>query len=147
MIRYMVVTALLCFTYVNASAQFGYEPYIAENGLKISTKWGKAKDADGERKTALLIGVENTNKYAVDYAYTINLYYEGMLRETGRMEDMCIVGLKSNIGKLNGIYFIPQKFTEQQLKNSDFNFTLEDIEVTETEGCSEDAEEEIMPGQ
>ncbi len=147
MVRFILVSVILSFTCISASAQFGYDPYITENGLKISTKWGKARDADGERKTALLIGVENTNKHAVNYAYTINLYYEGVLRETGRMEDMCIAGLKSNIGKLNGIFFIPQKFTEQQLKNSDFNFTLEEIEVAQTEGCSEVSEEEIMPGE
>jgi hypothetical protein len=120
-----------------AEAQLGYEPYISQDGLKISTKWGRAKDETGAKKSALMIGIVNDNAYPVSYAYTINLYYEGVLRETGRMEEMCILGHKSNIGKINGVFFIPQKFTEEQLTNSDFNFTIDAIDVEQVEGCGE----------
>lgn len=122
----------------SAMAQLGYAPYVTENGLKISTKWGKAKDADGAKKPALMIGVVNDNPYAVTYAYTINLYYEGILRETGRMEELCILGQKSNIGKINGVYFIPQKFSEAQLNSTDFNFTIDAIDVEQVENCKEE---------
>ena len=122
----------------SAVAQLGYEPYVTESGLKVSTKWGKAKDEDGTRKPALMIGIVNDNPYAVTYAYTINLYYEGILRETGRMEALCILGQKSNIGKINGVFFIPKKFTEAQLQSSDFNFTIDSIDVEQVENCQEE---------
>jgi hypothetical protein len=138
MIRFALTIFIGLFIAGSAHAQLGYEPYVTESGLKISTKWGKAKDADGTKKTALMIGIVNDNPYAVTYAYTINLYYEGVLRETGRMEELCILGQKSNIGKINGVYFIPQKFTEEQLKNSDFNFTIDSIDVAQTENCKEE---------
>ncbi len=134
----LICILLFAFTFSTAYSQMGYDPYVTENGIKISTKWGKAKDVDGTKKPALLIGIQNLLKEPATYSYDINLYYEGVLRETGRMEETCITGLKSNIGKLSGTYFIPQKFTEAQLKNSDFNFTIDGIEVERIERCAEE---------
>ncbi|MFT6998033.1 MAG: hypothetical protein ACJAQ4_001792 [Cryomorphaceae bacterium] len=122
----------------SCSAQRSYTQYQKVNGLEISTKWGQAKDADGVKKDALLLKVENTADQAVTLAMDINLYYEGMLRESGRIEGECIPGLKSRVGKLNGIYFVPENFTSEQLTNSNFNFTLDEIEVEEVDECLED---------
>ena len=120
---------------LSISAQKGYTEYQKVNGLEISTKWGMAKDANGVKKDALLLKVENTTKEAVTLAFDVNLYYEGILRESGRIEGECIPGLKSRVGKLNGIYFVPENFTTEQLKNSHFNFTLDQIEVEKIESC------------
>lgn len=132
-----VTTAFIFFLFigVTASAQSGYTSYMTKDGLKISTKWSKAKDAQGTKKPALLIGIQNTNEYSVVYRYTINLFYEGMLRESGQMEEICIDGLKSRIGRLNGVYFIPEKFTPEQLKSTDFNFEIDDVEVERVDNC------------
>lgn len=129
---------LLAITFgINGYSQIGYTAYQKVDGLNVSTKWGKARDADGTKKPALLLAFENTNNYPVSYSFDILLYYEGILRENGRIEDVCLDGLKSNVGKLNGIYFIPEKFTEEQLKNSDFNFVLEEIQVEKIDQCDE----------
>jgi hypothetical protein len=118
-----------------STAQPGYEPYQTVNGLILSTKWGKAKNEAGEKKPALLMKIENTNDHPVDFSFAINFYYEGILRENGKIENQCLEGLKSAVGKLNGVYFIPTKFSPDQLKSSDFEFTLESIEVVKSEGC------------
>jgi hypothetical protein len=131
----LLVAIFLCGA---AQAQKGYTQYQKVNGLEISTKWGKAKDADGVKKDALLLKVENTEDKAVTLDFDINFYYEGMLRESGRIEGECIPGLKSRVGKLNGIYFVPENFTSEQLENSNFNFTLDEIEVEEVDECLED---------
>ncbi len=141
----MISRILIIAAFVSTSAacfgQKGYTQYIKQDGLRMATKWAKAKDADGAVKPALLIAIENTNKEPVAFSYTINLYYEGMLRETASMSEECIVGLKSRIGKLNGIYFIPQKFTPEQLKSSDFNFTMDGIEIEKVDSCPDAAAE------
>lgn len=133
-LRLILVTT---FTVVSLGgfAQFGYELYQKHEGLEISTKWGKAKNEEGVKKPALLLKIENTNDQAVNFAFDINLYYEGILRENGRIEGQCIDGLKSSVGKLNGLYFIPESFTAEQVESSDFGFSLEEIEVEVTEGC------------
>ena len=124
-----LTTALAC------RAQFGYETYQKVDGVEFSTKWGKAKDENGEKKTALLLRVKNHNEQAASFDFDINLYYEGILRETGEIRNECLEGCKTSMGKLNGIYFIPQSFTENQLKNGDFSFSLDEISVEKTDGC------------
>ncbi|MCH2215622.1 MAG: hypothetical protein MK086_10655 [Flavobacteriales bacterium] len=132
-------TGLLAFILVlifpDINAQKGYNEYQKVNGLEISTKWGLARDASGIRKDAILLKVQNTIKEALILSLDINLYYEGILRESGRIEDECIPGLKSRVGKLNGIYFMPENFTSEQLKNSHFSFSLDEIEVKMIEAC------------
>lgn len=140
---FLIVFVLFLFSSCKSSAQFGYTPYQTVNNLKVSTKWGKAKDEDGIRKQAILLAFDNKNDYAVEYSFEILLYYEGILRENGTMEDFCLDGLKSNMGKLNGIYFIPKNFTEEQLKSSDFKFEINMLEVEQIDSCDDiPAEEE-----
>ena len=135
--KHLILFLIAVTAGINGYSQIGYTPYQKIDGLKVSTKWGKARDADGTKKPALLLAFENTNNYPVSYSFDILLYYEGVLRENGRIEDVCLDGLKSSVGKLNGIYFIPEKFSEEQLKNSDFNFVLEEIQVEKIEKCVE----------
>ena len=136
-----LIFAALTLAGIQGYGQFGYTQYQIVDGLKVSTKWGKARDDSGTKKTALLLAFENTNNFPVAYSFDILLYYEGILRENGRMEDFCLDGLKSNVGKLNGIYFIPENFTEDQLKNADFTFEIDNLEVVKIEGCMDDEEE------
>ncbi len=116
-------------------AQRGYTEQIRKEGLRLSTKWGNAKDADGQRKTALLIAVENTSGQALEYSYAIRFYYEGILRESGVMETECIESRKSKVGKVSGTYFIPEKLSETQIKSGDFSYEIDDFEVKAVDVC------------
>lgn len=136
---------LICFCFLLIStagySQFGYTDYQKVDDLQISTKWAKARDADGKKKPALLLGLENTTEHAIAFSFEILFYYEGILRETGQIDEQCLDGLTSKVGRLNGVYFIPQNFTPEQLKNSDFMFKIESIEVEQVEECPEETEE------
>lgn len=112
-----------------------YEIYSTTDSVDVATKWATAKDENGEKKPALLLSLDNYNKHAVDVSFEILLYYEGILRERGEITGQCIEGRKKLIGKLNGLYFIPQQFTADQLTQPDFLMEIDEIEVTETEGC------------
>lgn len=133
--RTLTLTILLALFSTSLFAQFGYTEYQKVDGLQISTKWAKARDTDGERKPALLLATENTNDHAVAFSFDLLFYYEGILRETGRVENQCLEGLTSRTGRLNGIYFIPQNFSPEQLKRPDFMFKIENIEVKQIETC------------
>ena len=124
------------------AAQMGYTQYSINDGLKLSYKWGTAKDTNGETKKALLIRSENTNDYAVSYTYTIDMYYEGILRETTTIEDECLKAGGVSMGKLNGIYFIPQRFTEEQLESSDFNLQFNNISADKIAECVEEKDQD-----
>ncbi len=133
---------LILLTGCSSMAQMGYTDYSKQDGLDIATKWAKAKDTDGVKKPALLLGIENTNAFAVEFSFEILFYYEGLLRETASIDTNCLDGLKSSIGKLNGIYFIPSKFTPEQLESSDFSFELAEIEVGKIANCDSAEENE-----
>ena len=138
--------ALFSILFISTSlkAQWGYEAYSKTDGLEISTKWGHARDHDGKRKPALLFRIENQNEHAVEFRFDLNFYYEGILRETGGVDNECIDGLKSRVGRLNGIYFVPEKFTPEQLIGPDFHFSVDEIEVNRVSHCG--AEDEDTDG-
>jgi len=133
----LAVAATFIFT-ETAFAQRGYSEMIRKDGLIVSTKWGKARDDEGNRKPALLIGIQNNDRSAKNYNFNLLFYYEGILREQGMIAPSCIEGLKSKVGKITGTYFIPEKFTEEQLKSTDFAFEIDSFEVEETGNCDSD---------
>lgn len=133
--RILLLFALCSLASTPVRSQPGYDLYQVVDGVEFSTKWGKAKNEAGEKVPALLMKIENTNSEAVTFGFDINLYHEGLLRENGRIEGECLEGLKSSVGKLNGLYFIPENFSSEQIKSSDFGFSLESIEVEKTDGC------------
>ena len=133
--RYLIIAIIALFAAHSANAQLGYEQYVQKDGLSISTKWGTAKNDSGEKQKALLFRVKNENEYDAQYSMEILFYYEGILRERGLIDGQCLSAGKASMGKLNGQYFIPTEFTEEQLSNSNFNFEIESIEVEEVEVC------------
>jgi hypothetical protein len=136
--RFLIFIAVVLLSSCSVLSEMGYKDYSETEGLKISTKWGQAKNEAGEQKLALILALENTNEYPIGYSFDILLYYEGVLRETGRINNECLKKLQSKVGKLNGIYFIPKKFTAQQLESDDFNLAIEEIEVREISDCDQD---------
>jgi len=133
--KHFILALTLVISGLSVSAQFGYDQYVEKEGLSISTKWGSAKNDAGEKKKALLFKVKNENDYDAQYSMEILFYYEGILRERGIIDEQCLSAGRSSMGKLNGQYFIPSEFTEEQLSNSNFNFEIESIEVEEVEDC------------
>jgi hypothetical protein len=129
------LTALAIAATCSLMAQNKYVVYSTTDSVDVATKWSTAKDENGVKMPALLLSLDNYNEHAVNVNLEILLYYEGILRERGEITGQCIEGRKKLIGKLNGLYFIPQEFTAEQLKQPDFLMEIDEIEVNETEGC------------
>ncbi len=135
--NYLFIALLLTFSANLVSAQRGYTEQIRKDGIRIATKWGMAKDESGTKQKALLLAVENTEKTPVNYSFNILFYYEGILRETAIIEETCIDGLKSKVGKITGTYFIPQKFSVEQLSSPDFGYEIGDLNTEKVDACTE----------
>lgn len=131
----MITVALATLAATQGIAQKSYDQYSVTDSVRISTKWGTAKDADGIKKPALMIGIDNQNTHAVTAGMELLFYYEGMLRESGQIDPTCLPAGNRVYGKLNGIYFIPESFTPEQLKRDDFELQIESITVEEVKGC------------
>ena len=132
--RYTLIFLFGLFT-IDSFGQPGYTQIEKKDGLKISKKWAKARDESGEKRSALLLALDNTNEHSMSFSIEMRFYYEGILKETGMIEDMCLSAKKSSIGRLNGLYFIPEKFTDQQLNSSDFNLEVDLVSIEKVEGC------------
>lgn len=134
--NYLVLFFLFTSGVSLVSAQRGYTEQIRKDGLKISTKWGTARDESGTKQKALLLAVVNTERTPVNYGFNILFYYEGILRETAIIEESCIDGLKSKVGKITGTYFIPQKLSAEQLSSPDFGFEIGELETEKVDSCT-----------
>ena len=82
------------------------------DGVDISYRWNHPSGKPSE----LLLRLENTTTEDKDVSLVLDLYYQGRTVET-LMADTCIrVGQTLN-GKVNGIYFIPERVTTVQVKD------------------------------
>ena len=106
-----------------------------KNNLKTLYVSGEESDQQIKMR-ADRIGIDNQNSHAITAGMELLLYYEGILRESGIIDPMCVKPGNRVYGKLNGIYFVPKEFKPEQLKNSDFSFQIESIEIKEIEGCN-----------
>ncbi len=134
----MITAALVTLATVQGFAQKGYDQYSITDSVRVSTKWSTAKDAEGNKKPAIMIGIDNQNTHAITASMEILFYYEGILRESGQIDPTCVKPGNRVYGKLNGIYFIPDAFTPEQLKNSDFSMQIESITVEEVANCEKE---------
>lgn len=131
----MITVALATLAATQCFAQKSYTQYSVTDSVRVSTKWSTAKDVDGVKKPALLIGIDNQNSHAVTASMELLFYYEGMLRESGQIDPTCVKSGNRVYGKLNGIYFIPEAFTPEQLKREEFSLQIESITIEEMTNC------------
>lgn len=118
-------------------AQFGYKQYTLVNGVDISYKYGTATNDKGEKVPALMLKVKNSNDYAVEYSYSIDMYYEGILKQTTGKDTHCAKPHSTSMGKLNGVYYLLSDFTQEQVDKGDFEMKINDISVKKIDECTD----------
>lgn len=99
--------------------------YIHEGvheGVGIAYYWKH----DKEKPIELILRMENTSLEDKRVSLVIDLYHTGKTVET-LQADTCIRVGKTLNGKLNGIYFVPEQVTAEQVRNGEIQ-----IEMTRT---------------
>ena len=99
--------------------------YIHEGvheGVEIAYYWKH----DKEKPIELILRMENTSLEDKRVSLVIDLYHTGKTVET-LQADTCIRVGKTLNGKLNGIYFVPEQVTAEQVRNGEIQ-----IEMTRT---------------
>jgi hypothetical protein len=140
--KILMAISLLLSMSVSAFAQ-KYETYRKTDNVTFGYKWATVKNENRETVPALLLSVKNENDYPIEYTMSVDMYFEGILRESADLVN-CVEAKKTRMGKLNGTYLVPVKFTAAQVKQSDFKLELNDIEVEKTESCKEETEVELL---
>jgi len=139
--KILIAISFLLSMSISAFAQ-KYETYRKTDNVTFGYKWATAKNENRETVPALLLSVKNENDFPIEYTMTVDMYYEGILRESAELIN-CVEAKKTRMGKLNGTYLIPAKFTAEQIKQSDFKLELNDIIVEKTESCKAETEVEL----
>ena len=92
------------------------------DGVELAYRWNHPKDKPSE----LLLHMKNMTPGDKRIALAIDLFYQGRTVETLEA-DTCIRTGQTLNGKLNGIYFIPERITTEQIKNGGVQ-----VEMTKT---------------
>lgn len=92
------------------------------DGVEIAYHWNHGKDEPSE----LVMRMDNTTLEDRRVSLVIDLYLDGKTIETLQADTCIRVGQSLN-GKLNGIYFVPEQVTPEQIKSGTVT-----IEMTRT---------------
>jgi hypothetical protein len=96
------------------SAQAQYIEKGMQDGIAVAYRWKHRTGAPSEMHLRL----NNTNAEDKRVDLVIDLYYQGLTVETLRA-DTCIKAGQVLNGRVNGIYFIPERLTTEQIKSGD----------------------------
>ncbi len=85
-----------------------------QDGVELAYRWNHPTGKPSE----LLLKMVNTTDQDKNVALIIDLYYQGLTVET-LTADTCLPAGSTMNGKMNGIYFIPERLSTEQIKSGD----------------------------
>lgn len=94
------------------------------NGVDMAYRWRHPSGKPSE----LLIRMENTEAYDQHVALRVDLIYQGLTVELLEA-DTCIKAGAILNGRVNGIYFRPERLTPEQLRSDDVQVDLTNTTV------------------
>ena len=119
------VLLLLLVLPFQAMAQKGFIHKGERDGVEMAYRWNHPIGKPSE----LILKLKNTTEEDRRVSLVIDLYYQGLTVEVLEA-DTCIKGGQTLNGKLNGIYFVPERLTSDQIKSGDAEAELTRSEVT-----------------
>lgn len=115
------ITVLLALA-LTACAPMPFIQKGTHNGVEVAYRW----DHPPGKPSELLLRLRNTAAEDRHVNVVLDLYYQGRTLETLEA-DTCIKAGQTLNGRLNGIYFVPQRLTTAQIKDGSA-----DVEMTRT---------------
>ncbi|MBK9176527.1 MAG: hypothetical protein IPM46_09355 [Flavobacteriales bacterium] len=103
----------------------GMNQYVSKgthDGVEVAYRWNHPPGKPSE----LLLSLKNTTGLDKTVSLAIDLYYQGRTVETLEA-DTCMRAGQTMMGKLNGIYFMPERLTTEQIKDGSAQ-----VEITRT---------------
>lgn len=120
-----VLLLLLLVPPLQVAAQKGFIQKGEREGVEMAYRWNHPVGKPSE----LILKLKNTTQEDRHVSLVIDLYYQGLTVEVLEA-DTCIKAGRTLNGKLNGIYFIPQRLSSEQIKSGDAEAELTRSEVT-----------------
>lgn len=127
MVRTFLLLMLLA-TSVGAQAQLVQKGRI--NGVDLAYRWRHPAGKPSE----LLIRMENMERSDRRVSLQVDLSYQGLTVEL-LSADTCIKAGAVLNGRVNGLYFRPERLTSDQIRSGDVEVDLTNTAVEETGAC------------
>lgn len=125
--RRILFSLILMFTTLGVFSQ--YSPVKEQDGVTISTKWTKEKWYQPKSKKLLAVKVDNKTNSDVAVSFELVIYQNGLNKEMVEVEKKVIKANSNIVGKWNGISFVPQKISQDDIANGNYEIVIEEMEV------------------
>ena len=99
-------------------------------GIDVSYRWNHPTGKPSE----VLLKMTNTSTQDKQVSLELDLYYQGRTIETFQV-DTCIRGGQTLNGKMNGVYFVPTRLTQEQSRSDDTQVELTKVNTSELFAC------------
>ncbi len=136
-IFFAVVIALLLSSTLIFS-QNKYKPLEEQDNVSFSYRWKPSKFLKKNSQPILMIKIRNNNTYAADISFTIDYFWDLVLKSSSEELSYCLKGNKSIVGKIKRFGFDTSDFTKDQLESEQFMVELNVLKITKEDCCKKE---------
>ncbi len=128
-IIFLLVIAFMVSGIHSVNAQKKFEKTTENDGVTFSYKWRPSELFKKDTPLALIIKMENKNDYPVKVTYKVNYYWGMDLKATSNVQEETINPKKTFTHNVKKKGFDNYTFSNEDLKDEDFNFELVKINI------------------
>lgn len=128
-IIFLLVIAFMVSGIHSVNAQKKFEKTTENDGVTFSYKWRPSELFKKDTPLALIIKMENKNDYPVKVTYKVNYYWGMDLKATSNLQEATIKPKKTFTHNVKKKGFDNYTFSNEDLKDEDFNFELVKINI------------------
>jgi hypothetical protein len=110
---------------VNLVAFSQYEKVKEQEGLEFSVRWVKQKWYKKNSPQMLTLQVKNLNEFPMKYDLQVEVFQKGVTVESSESKTYTIAAKTTLKGRLNGISFIMEKISADDIKSKNYELELE----------------------
>jgi hypothetical protein len=110
---------------VNLVAFSQYEKVKEQEGLEFSVRWVKQKWYKKNSPQMLTLQVKNLNEFPLKYDLQVEVFQKGVTVESSETKTYTIAGKTTLKGRLNGISFVMEKISADDIKSKNYELELE----------------------
>jgi uncharacterized protein YcfL len=128
-IIFLLLIAFMVSGIHSVQAQKKFEKTTEKDGVTFSYKWRPSELFKKDTPLALIIKMENKNDYPVKVTYNVNYYWGMDLKATSNVQEATIKTKKTFTHNVKKKGFDNFTFSNEDLKDEDFNFELVKINI------------------
>lgn len=112
-----------------------YSPMDTLQNVEVSYRWAAETWYKPKSDRVLLVRTINRNDFAVEYEVEIIISRDGVVLETSPAATYCIRPRGLQKGRLNGIVMKPLKLTGKDIRDGNYELSIELTSAEKTEKC------------